>query len=50
VKLDEHLVLELIVRFELSVPKGGFSGALQASAGSSDSLNISFFLSHHLAQ
>jgi hypothetical protein len=43
VKLDEHLVLELIVRFELSVPKGGFSWALQASAGSSESLNIIFF-------
>jgi hypothetical protein len=41
VKLDEHLVLELIVRFELSVPKG--------SAGSSESLNVDFFLSHHLA-
>jgi hypothetical protein len=42
VKLDEHLVLELIVRFELLVPKGGFSWALQASAGSSKSLNVNF--------
>jgi hypothetical protein len=42
VKLDEHLVLELIVRFELSVPKGGFSWALQASAGSSESLKLNF--------
>jgi hypothetical protein len=30
VKLDEHLVLELTVRFELSVPMGGLSWALQA--------------------
>jgi hypothetical protein len=28
VKLDEHLVLELIVRFELLVPKGRFRWAL----------------------
>jgi hypothetical protein len=43
VKLEEQLVLELTVRFELSVPKGGFSWALQASAGSSESLNVNFF-------
>ena len=42
-KLEEHLVLELIVRFELSVPKGGSNSALQASAGSSKSLNVNFF-------
>jgi hypothetical protein len=28
-------VLELTIRFELSVPKGGFSWALQGLAGSS---------------
>jgi hypothetical protein len=43
VKLDEHLVLELIVRFKLSVPKGRFSWALQASTGSSENLNVNFF-------
>jgi hypothetical protein len=42
VKLDDHLVHELTVRFELSVPKGGFSWALQASAGSSESLKLNF--------
>jgi hypothetical protein len=42
-------VLELIVRFELSVLNGGLSWALQASAGSSESFNVIFFLSHHLA-
>jgi hypothetical protein len=42
VKFYEHLVLELIVRFELSMPNGGFSWALQASAGSSESLNELF--------
>jgi hypothetical protein len=36
-------VLELTVRFELSGPKGGFSWALQASAGSLESLNVIFF-------
>jgi hypothetical protein len=41
--LDDHLVIELIVRFELSVPKAGFSWALQASASSSVSLNVNFF-------
>jgi hypothetical protein len=35
VKFNEHLVLEFTVRFELSMLKGVFSGALQASAGSS---------------
>jgi hypothetical protein len=43
VKLDEHLVLERTVRFELSVPKGGFSWALQASTSSSKSLHVNFF-------
>jgi hypothetical protein len=43
VKFNEHLGLELIVRFELSVPKGGFSWALQASVGSLESLNVNFF-------
>jgi hypothetical protein len=43
VKLEEHLVLELTVRFELSVPKGGFKWALQSSTGSSENLNINFF-------
>jgi hypothetical protein len=43
VRLEEHLVLELIVRFELLVPKGGFSWALQASTSSSASLNVNFF-------
>jgi hypothetical protein len=36
-------VLELMVRFELSVPKGGFNSALQASAGSLESLNVNIF-------
>jgi hypothetical protein len=49
VKFHEHLVLELIVRFELSVMKGEFNGVLQASTGSSERLNINFFRSHHLA-
>ena len=35
-------MLELIVRFEHSVPKGGFSWALQASTGSLGCLNINF--------
>jgi hypothetical protein len=43
VKLEEQLVLELIVRFELSVSKARFSWALQASVGSSESLNVNFF-------
>jgi hypothetical protein len=43
VKFSEHLVLELIVRFELSVPKGGFSWVFQASVGSSTSLNVIVF-------
>ena len=43
-KLDEHLVLEFTVRFELSTPKGGFSWAWQAPTGSSDSLNIIFLI------
>jgi hypothetical protein len=43
VKFNEYLVLQLTVRFELSVPKGGFSWALQALAGSSESLNVNFF-------
>jgi hypothetical protein len=34
-EFDEQFVLELIVRFELSVPKGGFKSALQDLAGSS---------------
>ena len=42
-KLEEHLVLEFTNIFELSVPNGGFSWALQASAGLSESLNINFF-------
>jgi hypothetical protein len=48
VKFNEHLVLELTVRFELLVPKVGFSWALQASTGSSESFNVNFFRSHHL--
>jgi hypothetical protein len=44
VKLDEHLVLELTISFELLVPKGEFSGTLQAAPGSSEHLNIKFFL------
>ena len=48
-KFDEHLVLEFIVRFELLVLNGRFTWALQASTYSSKSLNISFFLSHHVA-
>jgi hypothetical protein len=48
VKFHEHLVLELTVRFELSVLKGEFSGVLQVSASLSESLNNNFFLSHHL--
>jgi hypothetical protein len=36
-------VLEIIVRFELLVPKGWFSYALQGLAGSAYSLNV-FFL------
>jgi hypothetical protein len=43
-RLDEQFVLELTIRFELSVPKGGFSWGLQASAGSSESLNVNFFI------
>ena len=42
-KFNEDLVLDLTVRFELSMPKGEFSWALQASIGSSESLNVSFF-------
>jgi hypothetical protein len=42
VKLDEHLVLELKIRFELSVPKGGLRWILQALVGLSESLNINF--------
>jgi hypothetical protein len=34
-QLDVQFVLELTFRFELSVPKGGFSWALQGLAGSS---------------
>jgi hypothetical protein len=34
-KFGEQFVLELIVRFELSVPKGEFSWALQGLASSS---------------
>ena len=41
-KFNEHLVLELIVRFELLVLKSGFSWSLQALAGSLESLNINF--------
>jgi hypothetical protein len=40
VKLDEHLVLEFTIRFELLVWKGR---SLQASAGSLESLNVDFF-------
>jgi hypothetical protein len=36
-------MLEFTARFELSVPKGGFSWALQAPAGSSESLNVNYF-------
>jgi hypothetical protein len=43
VKFDEQLVLELTIRFELSIPKGGLSWALQASASSSESFNVIFF-------
>jgi hypothetical protein len=35
-------VLEFTVRFELLVPKGGFSWALQGLAGSAYSLNDFF--------
>ena len=42
-KLEEHLVLELTVRFELLVPKGGFCWELHASIGSLVSLNVNFF-------
>jgi hypothetical protein len=42
VRLEEHLVLELIVRFELLVPKGGLRWILQALVGLSESLNINF--------
>jgi hypothetical protein len=35
VKFDEQFVLELTVRFELSVLKGGVSWALQGLASSS---------------
>ena len=41
-KFKEHLVLELTIRFEFLVPKGGFNWALQALAGSSESLNVNF--------
>ena len=41
-KFDDLLVLELIVFFELFVPKGGFNWALQALVDSSESLNINF--------
>jgi hypothetical protein len=34
-KFGEQFVLEFIVRFELSVPKGGFSWALEGLVGSS---------------
>ena len=40
---NEHLELKLTIRFELSVPKGGFSWALQTSTGSSKSLNVNFY-------
>jgi hypothetical protein len=43
VKFNEYLMLQLTGRFELSVPKGRFSCALQASAGSSESFNVIFF-------
>jgi hypothetical protein len=43
VKLNEHLVLELIVRFEVSMLKGGFGKALQASAGSYENLSVNCF-------
>jgi hypothetical protein len=49
VKLDEHLVLELTIRFELLVSKGMFSWALQALGGSLESLNVIFFSSNHIA-
>ena len=42
-KFNAHLVLELIVRFELLVPKSGLSSVLSASTGSSRSLNVDFF-------
>ena len=42
-EFNEHLVLELTIRFELSVPKGVFSWALQASVGSLESVIIKFF-------
>jgi hypothetical protein len=37
---DEEFVLELTVRFELSIPKGGFSWALQGLASLAYSLNV----------
>jgi hypothetical protein len=43
VKFHAYLVLEFTVRFELLVPKGGFSWALQALACSSESLNVNYF-------
>ena len=39
-KLEEYLVLELTIRFKLTVSKGGSSYTLQASIGSSESLNV----------
>jgi hypothetical protein len=39
-KFGEQFVLEFTVRFELLVPKGGFSWALQGLAGSAYSLNV----------
>jgi hypothetical protein len=35
-------VLEVTVRFDFSVPKGGFSWALQGLAGSAYNLNVFF--------
>ena len=42
-KFNEHLMLQLTIRFELLVLKGGFSWALQALASSSESFNVKFF-------
>jgi hypothetical protein len=42
-KFGEQFVPEFTVRFEISIPKGGFSLALQGLAGLAYNLNL-FFL------
>jgi hypothetical protein len=41
-KFGEQFLLEFTVRFELSVPKGGFSWALEGLVGSSKRFNFIF--------